>query len=74
MNFLGAFALVSFGFLIGITVKALPNPLNMPPSFLKINSVLAKGQTQAADGMALVADGSTKTKWANVEGVLLPAT
>lgn len=56
-------------FLAGVRVGALPNPLNKPPSYAKLNSVTVKGHAKASAGQALVADGATGTLWANVEGL-----
>ncbi len=56
-------------FFTGVKVGALPNPINKPPSYLKLNSVTVKGHTKASAGQALVADGDAGTRWANVEGL-----
>ena len=58
----------------GGKLRALPNPLSKPPSFLKFNSNTVKGSakvpgSKASAGQVLVADGNSASAWSNVEGV-----
>lgn len=54
---------------VGIKVNAISDPLKKLPSFLKFNSVTAKGVSKATAGQALLANGNAGTVWGNVEGV-----